>query len=1457
MGISGFAAAARPRARTFVRRLAAVATLALLGTGTPALADAVRGAWSPVYAWPLIGIHAVLVPDGRVLTYGTTAAGQQTAYFIYDLWDPQFGPSNGHLTLSNITATDIFCGSQLVLPSTGAVLIAGGDNWTGTGTTNTGNNNSNVLDPATNTLARQADMNRARWYSTSTTLLNGETYIQGGSGGTDRPEIRSVAGAFRLLSGADTSTLDFMYPRNFIAPDGRVFGFDSNGRMYYVNTSGTGSIAFGAQLPAGNRGNDASAAMFRPGRILQFGGSSNGAVVIDINGASPTVTATASMSSQRKLATATVLADGKVLATGGSAVWNDMTGVNYTAEIWNPATGQWTVGAAGSRARLYHSTALLMPDASVLVAGGGAPGPQNNTNVEIYYPPYLFDANGARAVRPTIVTWPQDVAIGATLTLGVDSPAAPPARVTMVKTGSATHGWNMEQRFVELTFRQNANSLSVQAPTRAADAPPGFYILFVIDANGVPSIGKIVKVGVAANPNPQVVPVLQQPADQSTVVGTPVSLALTASDPNGDPIGFGASGLPPGLSIDPITGVISGTPTTGGSYDVVVAVSDGFNNATRQFVWTVNVVAPLQLPPPTPLAPSLIGAPVTFTAAATGGVGTQYSWDFDDGSIVTGWSSSGTIQHVFQQPGIYWVTVTAVDSRGQRQSQTFVHRAYLPPTTNRPTASTNLAFERIAGGAGRVWVVNQDNNSVSVIDAATRTRVAEVAVGVAPRSLAIAPGGAVWVTNKGSATISVIDPVTLAVSRTIPLPRASQPFGIAFAPTGTHAYVALEATGQVLKFDAASFARVATAEVGPNPRHLSVTADGTTLLVSRFVTPLQPNEAPPPNAPLVPPAPPPGGGEVLAVDANAMTPSSTIRLAYSTKEDLESQGSGVPNYLAAAVISPDGTQAWVPSKQDNVTRGLFRNGFNLDFDNTVRAISSRIVLNSRTEDLAKRVDHDNSSVASAAAYDPRGNYLFVALETSREVAVVDAFRGWEIFRFAVGRAPQGLALSDDGNTLYVGNFMDRTVQAFDLGPLLTSGTTDAPALATIAAIGTERLTAQVLRGKQLFYDAKDPRLAALSYMSCASCHNDGGHDGRVWDLTGFGEGLRNTISLRGRAAMGQGFLHWSANFDELQDFEGQIRALAGGTGLLADSDFASRSAPLGAAKAGLSPDLDALAAYVASLNAFDGSPFRAADGTLTAAATTGRTVFLQKNCAACHAGAAFTGSGAAALANIGTLKPSSGQRLGGTLGGLDAPTLRDVWATAPYLHDGSAATLADAVNAHAGVTVTAQEMTSLVEYLRQIGSEEASAPQAAGTGTGLVGRYYSNTTFGGTPALTRTEAIDFNWASRSPGGSVPRERFSVRWTGFVVAPATGTYRFQTESDEGIRVWIGGLSIVDDWGPHAVATATSGNVNLVAGQRYAIQVDYYENKGQAVARLRWRTPGNATFVAVPADRLSAN
>ena len=173
-----------------------------------------------------------------------------------------------------------------------------------------------------------------------------------------------------------------------------------------------------------------------------------------------------------------------------------------------------------------------------------------------------------------------------------------------------------------------------------------------------------------------------------------------ASDPNGDELGYGASGLPPGLTLNATTGAISGTPSAPGNYNVVVAASDGLNSATQAFVWTVTDPAPLQVIPPPPPAAALAGAEVTYTAGATNAINAQYSWQVDDGAA-TAWSSDPTMTHAFTQPGVHYVTVTVRDDRGVESSHTFVQTVHLPLTALRPAASANIAFESRAQPATR------------------------------------------------------------------------------------------------------------------------------------------------------------------------------------------------------------------------------------------------------------------------------------------------------------------------------------------------------------------------------------------------------------------------------------------------------------------------------------------------------------------------------------------------------------------------------------------------------------------------------------------------------------------------------------------------------------------------------------------------------------------------------------
>jgi hypothetical protein len=180
-----------------------------------------------------------------------------------------------------------------------------------------------------------------------------------------------------------------------------------------------------------------------------------------------------------------------VAVTGGSRTYNKLDGVSYAVETWDPVTGRWSTGAAAQKPRLYHSTALLLTDGTLLTLGGGAPGPVLNLNAEIYYPPYLFarDGSGALAPRPTIAAAPTMVRPGMSFKAVVGAGTSV-GRVTLVRYGSSTHSLNVDQRFINLAFRQTGDEVAVAAPANANVLLPGYYMLFVFDRAGVPSLAK-------------------------------------------------------------------------------------------------------------------------------------------------------------------------------------------------------------------------------------------------------------------------------------------------------------------------------------------------------------------------------------------------------------------------------------------------------------------------------------------------------------------------------------------------------------------------------------------------------------------------------------------------------------------------------------------------------------------------------------------------------------------------------------------------------------------------------------------------------------------------------------------------------------------------------------------------------------------------------------------------------
>jgi len=282
-----------------------------------------------------------------------------------------------------------------------------------------------------------------------------------------------------------------------------VFGM-SDDKMYRLDPAGAGSLTSLGTFPTTNRGSSSTAVMYRPGKILQVGGGTDqysgslAASVIDINNGTPVVTALPNAQRRRHWGTATVMADGSVLVSGGSKSNNQATEVAYTTEIFHPATNTWSTAATATRMRLYHSTSLLLPDATVITMGGGTPGPETNLNAEIYYPPYLFNPDGTAAARPTISAATTAALPGGKI--NVDSPQASAIRrLSLVKIGSVTHSFDMDQRFIDVPFTRNGTRLTAQLPHNAYETPPGYYHVFAINAAGVPSISRVVKIGIDPN----------------------------------------------------------------------------------------------------------------------------------------------------------------------------------------------------------------------------------------------------------------------------------------------------------------------------------------------------------------------------------------------------------------------------------------------------------------------------------------------------------------------------------------------------------------------------------------------------------------------------------------------------------------------------------------------------------------------------------------------------------------------------------------------------------------------------------------------------------------------------------------------------------------------------------------------------------------------------------------------
>lgn len=522
-------------------------------------------------------------------------------------------------------------------------------------------------------------MRLGRWYPTATELSTGEVVILAGRDQAGQvvtePEIWS-SGTIRSLTGAPR--VFPYYPRAFLAPNGRVFYAGEQQATRYLNTAGKGSWTTVGSRLYGVR-DYGSAVMYDVGKILYVGGghTTNTAEIIDLNSAAPTWQWTGSMVNPRRHLNATVLPTGQVLVTGGlsGTGWNDLTTGVHAAELWNPATGTWTVLASNTITRGYHATSILMPDGRVLHAGSGdGGGSPDEENAELFSPPYLF-----KGARPTITSAPTSIAYNTTFQVTTPQ-ASDIGKVSLIHLGAATHAFDMGQRFQWLSFQRQTGALSITGPTSRNVTPPGHYMLFILDTSGVPSVAKIIQVGGSSNPPP---PPNNAPTAAFSQTCTGLSCAFTDASTDGDGTvtgwswNFGDGG-------SATTRNPSHTYTGGGTYTVTLVATDddGANGSASK---AITVTQPQNTAPIAAFNQTCTGLSCSFTDGSTDSDGAVagWSWDFGDG---TG-SASQNPNHTYASAGTYAVSLEVTDDDGATASSSHTVTVTAAAANLAPTAA--------------------------------------------------------------------------------------------------------------------------------------------------------------------------------------------------------------------------------------------------------------------------------------------------------------------------------------------------------------------------------------------------------------------------------------------------------------------------------------------------------------------------------------------------------------------------------------------------------------------------------------------------------------------------------------------------------------------------------------------------------------------------------------------------
>jgi galactose oxidase len=455
-------------------------------TRTAAASPAVAGQWTAPLNLGLISIHAVVLHTGQLLLFSYP---QNTVGSAATLWDPVSG------SLTDVSLTyqrDIFCSGMTVLPD-GRVFMAGGHIYQGI--YGYGVANTTIFDPSSNSWTEGPLMSQPRWYPTTISLGDGTVMI---FGGTTAPKTNAVTIDHYDPSSNTITTLPSTsnksmatYPRMKLTTTG-LLAWTNLGTTYYLNPA-TSAWTKGPKLNSAGRGiNDSSVLLPGLTEIMEIGGhlstgTTNTAEILDLSSSTPAWRYTAPMTYPRVWANNVLLADGTVLVVGGGGS-GDYTNPVYTPELYDPVAATWAQMAPQVAPRMYHSTAALLPDGRVLSAGESH-GKLDKTG-EIFSPPYL-----SAGPQPTITSAP--ASLGYNQQFAISTPDyATITGVALVKAGCVTHSNNFDQRYVDVAFQSDGSSgLTATSPPDSNHAPPGWYMLFIVNSTGVPSVATWTQVG--------------------------------------------------------------------------------------------------------------------------------------------------------------------------------------------------------------------------------------------------------------------------------------------------------------------------------------------------------------------------------------------------------------------------------------------------------------------------------------------------------------------------------------------------------------------------------------------------------------------------------------------------------------------------------------------------------------------------------------------------------------------------------------------------------------------------------------------------------------------------------------------------------------------------------------------------------------------------------------------------